>query len=90
MNIKHRNERPMIFGDLPDGAVFSLQCDTHAKPAIYLKVSDIYIDNPGYGDDDYSEMNAINLQDTDELKNFPYNQPVFCYPDAVLLLEPEK
>lgn len=80
----------MIFGDLPDGAVFSLQCDTHAKPAIYLKVSDIYVDNPGCGDDDYCEVNAINLQDTDELKDFSNGQPVFCYPDAVLLLEEEK
>lgn len=90
MNIKHRNERPMTFVDLPNGAVFSLQSDTSAKPAIYLKVPGIYIDNPGYDDDDYAEVNAINLQDADDLRNFLFDQPVFCYPDALLLLEPEK
>ena len=90
MRVKYKNERPMIFGDLPDGAVFSLQCDTHANPAIYMKVSGVYIDNPGYGDDDYTEENAINLQDVDDLRNFSNGQPVFCYPNALLLLEEEK
>lgn len=90
MHVKYKNECPMTFVDLPDGAVFSLQSDTSAKPAIYLKVSGVYIDNPGYDDDDYTEVNAINLQDTDDLRNFLFDQPVFCYPDALLLLEKEK